>query len=158
VKPYDVDFFVVNSCRQSAIEHLRAQLLGIREDRIIDVPHPGHHLAHAYSTFYCAPFEEAAVIVVDTNGSFIEHAGHRADPLSLYMQIARKEHYTCFHGTRDGLRTIVADFVEPGSVSLGELYCIYSAALQLTPTDGHYGFDDPLSAGGKLMGLASYDL
>ncbi len=158
VKPYDVDLFVVNSCRKSAIDHLRAQLLGIREERILDVPHPGHHLAHAYSAFYCSPFDEAAVIVVDTNGSFIEPKDHRPDRLSHELEIERKEHYTCFHGTADGLRPIITDFVEPGSVSLGELYCIYSAALQLTPTEGHYGYDDPISAGGKLMGLASYDL
>ena len=48
------------------------------------------------------------------------------------------------------------DYVHPGEVSLGELYCIYSAALQLTPRPGHYGFDCPLSAGGKLMGLAAH--
>lgn len=154
VRPADVDLFVVNSCRRNAIDHLRDQLIGIDRDRVIDVPHPGHHLSHAYSAFYCSDFEEAAVIVVDTNGSFIERAGESPDALIL----ERKEHYSTYHATEGGVRVLDADFVGPGEVSLGELYCIYSAALQLTPREGPYGFDDPLSAGGKLMGLASYDL
>jgi carbamoyltransferase len=154
VAPQDVDLFVVNSCRSNSLEHLRAQLLGIPAERATDLPHPGHHLAHAHSAFYCSEFDEAAVIVVDTNGSFMERPGQSPDALVL----ERKEHFTAFHGDRDGLRAVISDFVNPGEVSLGELYCIYSAALQLTPREGTYGYDDPLSAGGKLMGLASYDL
>lgn len=154
VTPRDVERYVVNSCRRNAIEHLRAQLLGIDASRTADLPHPGHHRAHAYSAFYCSDFDEAAVLVVDTNGSFMERPGESPDALVL----ERKEHYTAFYGDANGLRTVVADFVGPGEVSLGELYCIYSAAMQLTPREGPYGLDCPQSAGGKLMGLASYDL
>ncbi|HEX8795857.1 MAG TPA: carbamoyltransferase C-terminal domain-containing protein [Polyangiaceae bacterium] len=154
ITPSDVDLWVVNSCRSNALDQLKSQLLGIDERRVIDVPHPGHHLSHAFSAFYCSAFEEAAVIVLDTNGAFFEMPGESADSLLL----ERKEHFTCYHGDGNGLKVVMADHVYPGEVSLGELYCIYSAALQLTPKEGNYGFDCPLSAGGKLMGLASWDL
>jgi carbamoyltransferase len=150
VEPGDVDLWVANSCRRSALEQLRSQLLGIPADRVTDLGHPGHHLAHAYSAFYCSSFPEAAVIVLDTNGSFIERTAGGGRVLE------KKEHYGIFHGEGDALRPLVIDHVHPGEVSLGELYCIYSAALQLTPRPGPYGHDCPLSAGGKLMGLAAH--
>ena len=153
ISPQEVDLFVVNSCRSNALEQLRSQLIGIPEERVVDLPHPGHHLAHAFSSFYCSPFDEAAVLVVDVNGSFFERPGTHVDN----MVLDKKEHFNAYQGTSDGLRLVFTDDVLPGEVSVGELYCIYSAALQLTPRPGAYGLDDPLSAGGKLMGLASYD-
>ena len=153
IRPEQVDLFVVNSCRRNAIEQLRMQMIGIPEERIIDVPHPGHHLAHAYSAFYCSEFDEAAVIVVDANGTFFERNGS-----GNQLTLEKKEHFTCYYGDASGLRVVLSDHVMPGEVSIGELYCIYSAVLQLTPRHGPYGHDDPLSAGGKLMGLAAYDL
>ncbi|MBI4817795.1 MAG: hypothetical protein HY791_16155 [Deltaproteobacteria bacterium] len=152
ISPNEVDLFVTNSCRSNALEQLRMQLIGIPEDRVRDVPHPGHHAAHAYSTLYCSPFDEAAVLILDTNGSFIERPGS----IEAHSRLEKKEHYTCFHGDGSGMTVALSDFVFPGEVSLGELYCIYSAALQLSPRQGPYGFDDPLSAGGKLMGLAAH--
>jgi carbamoyltransferase len=148
IEPADVNLFVANSCRANALEELRAQLIGIPEKRVRDVSHPGHHLAHAYSAFYCSGFDESAVLVTDTNGAFVE---------SPAGGLEKKEHFTSYHGTNDGLRVVQSEDVFPGEVSIGELHCIYSAVLQLTPMDGPYGFDCPLSAGGKLMGLAAYD-
>ncbi len=147
INPADVDLWVATSCRSNAVDHLREQLLGIADEKIIDVPHPGHHLAHAHSAFACSGYDEAATIVLDTNGSFIEQKG----------SVLRKQHYGCYSGDGNGLETVIEDWVNPGEISIGELYCIYSAALQLTPTPGPYGFDCPLSAGGKLMGLAAFD-
>jgi len=150
IQPSDVDLWVVNSCRESALEQLRTQLLGIPAERVTDLGHPGHHLAHACSAYYCSSFADAAVIVLDTNGAFVETDSPRGRVLE------KKEHYATFHGEGGELRPLVVDHVLPGEVSLGELYCIYSAALQLTPLPGPYGFDCPLSAGGKLMGLAAH--
>lgn len=146
--PREVDLFVVNSCRANARPQLQEQLVGIDPARVVDLGHPGHHLAHAHSAFDCSPFESAAVLVLDTNGGFVEERG----------RLLRKEHYACYVGGPDGLREAFKDWVLPGEVSVGELYCLYSAALQLTPQpNGAYGRDCALSAGGKLMGLAAWD-
>lgn len=146
--PREVDLWVVNSCRAGARRQLQDQLVGIEPSRVVDLGHPGHHLAHAHSAFDCSPFASAAVLVLDTNGGFVEAQG----------RLLRKEHYACYAGGPDGLREVFKDWVEPGEVSVGELYCLYSAALQLTPQPhGAYGNDCALSAGGKLMGLAAWD-
>ena len=42
----------------------RSQALGIPEAKIADLSVPGHHLAHAYSAYFCSSFEDAAVIVL----------------------------------------------------------------------------------------------
>lgn len=41
--------------------------LGVGRDKILSVP---HHLSHAASSFYCSPFEEAAVITLDGVGEW----------------------------------------------------------------------------------------
>ncbi|MBN1118368.1 MAG: hypothetical protein JXA77_14250 [Bacteroidales bacterium] len=137
-----VDLWVVNSVSQSIIHPFKLQLIGIPKEKIIDIPVPGHHLAHAYSAFHPSEFEEAAVLVLDVNG------GLKGDNL--------KENYSIYHGKGIKLEPVQLDFLKRGEISIPELYTIYSAILQLSPDpNGDYGKDDSQRSGGKLMGYAA---
>lgn len=154
----EVDLWVVNSVHRTARELLCSQLLGIDPAKIIDLGTPGHHLAHAYSAYFCSPFEDAAVIVLDTNGGYEYHRGTREIIAGGKDTRARQENYTVYAGRRGELREVAKDWIRPGEVGIGQLYMLYAAALQLTRRDrGYYGKDDALAAGGKLMGYAAYD-
>ncbi|MFN7915878.1 MAG: carbamoyltransferase C-terminal domain-containing protein [Vicinamibacterales bacterium] len=164
ITPADVDLWVVNSVHRSAVDIMRAQALGIPAKKIIGLGIPGHHLAHAYSAYYCSPFEDAAVIVVDTNGGYAyragtrERTGHYPFP-PLQDTRARQENYSIYAGRQGHLREVAKDWLRQGEIGIGQLYMLYSAMLQLTPRpSGYYGKDDALAAGGKLMGYAAYDL
>lgn len=142
IEPKDVDLWVVNACFNDAVMAVKQQLIGIPDEKIVDVELPGHHMAHAYSAFYPSPFEEAAVLVYDVNGGFLP---------------GKKENYSIYHGTSEGIKPLVQDFLSYGELSTAELYVIYAAILQLSPKEkGDYGRDDSLSSGGKLMGYAAY--
>ncbi len=141
IEPKDVDLWVTNACFPGAVYILRSQLLGIPDSKIIEVENPGHHLAHAYSAFYASPYEDSAVLVYDVNGSIHNN---------------QKENYSIYHGKGNSLNTVKADFLNPGEISIAELYVLYAAILQLSPKkDGDYGDDDSLRSGGKLMGYAA---
>jgi len=60
-----------------------------RKIRVID-----HHLAHAASTFYASGFDEAAILVVDGNGSDMETTSFF---VGKEKKIARQEQHRC-HG------------------------------------------------------------
>jgi carbamoyltransferase len=49
------------------IKNLLTERLGIPENRIL---FSGHHLSHAASTFFCSPFESAAILTVDGVGEW----------------------------------------------------------------------------------------
>jgi len=49
------------------VRHLIQKRLGVARDRIL---FSEHHLSHAASTFFCSPFEEAAVLTVDGVGEW----------------------------------------------------------------------------------------
>jgi len=137
-----VDLWVVNSISQTIIEPFKLQLIGIPKEKIIDVPIPGHHLAHAYSAFYPSAYKEAAILVLDVNG------GLNGDD--------KKENYSIYYGNGLEIKPIHLDNLALGEIGIPELYTIYSAILQLSPDDkGDYGKDDSQRSGGKLMGYAA---
>ena len=41
------------------------------------MPHPSHHLAHAYASFYTSGFSEAAALVIDCYGSYVDQGAMR---------------------------------------------------------------------------------
>ena len=164
ISPADVDLWVVNSCHRTALNILREQALGIPEKKILSLGVPGHHLAHAYSAYYCSAFDNAAVIVVDTNGGYDYREGTseslRPSPFPPVRDTrARQENYSIYQGRHGLLKPVAKDWLRPGEVGIGQLYMLYGAILQLTPRlEGYYGKDDALAAGGKLMGYAAHDL
>jgi carbamoyltransferase len=158
VEPREVELFVVNSVLRGARDALRGQLLGIPSERIADLGVPGHHLAHAYSAFHCSPFRRAAVLVLDTNGGYEYRPAARDRALPWRDAPLRQENYSVYLGEGSSLRTVHKDWLSPGEAGPGQLYMLYSAALQLTPRErGYFGRDCALAAGGKLMGYAAWD-
>lgn len=155
-----VDLWVVNSIHQTVKAHFRSQALGISKDKILTLGVPGHHLAHAYSAYLCSPFDEAAVVVVDTNGGY--DYVDKVDSSSSLLGIApgfRQENYSIYRGVDGRLEEVLKDWINPGEIGIGQLYMLYAAILQLSPKKrGYYGNDDALAAGGKLMGYAAHDL
>jgi len=144
ISPSDVDLWIVNAVYETAIEALKMQLIGIPSDKVINVERPGHHLSHAYSTFYPSPFEEAAILSLDVNGG-------------LHNKGSQKENYSIYHGKGTSLEPVFTDFLDFGELSVPELYTLYSTILQLSPDPkGDYGKDDPMRSGGKLMGYAAH--
>lgn len=72
----------------------------------------GHHLAHAASSFFASPFEEAAVLTLDRGGDF----------LSTTTNVGRGAHLEVRHETRN-----------PNS--LGEVYTALTQYLGFFPND-----------------------
>lgn len=142
IDPVEVDLWVVNACFSDAVVVAEQQLFGIDRNKIMQVELPGHHLSHAYSTYYASPFEESAILVYDVNGGF---------------NSSQKENYSVYYGIPDGIAPVHLDYLQKGEISAAEMYMIYAAILQLSPKqNGEYGNDDALSSGGKLMGYASH--
>ena len=132
-----------------------------RHPRIVTI---SHHLAHAYSAIGTAPFDEAAVLVVDGCGNACDEALDRTaacslapahDPALDHLHF-EKDSYYHFDGRR--LRPIVKDY-SPWGYGLRD----YPMCPQTTQHSigGLYraascyclgGIDDS----GKLMGLAPY--
>ena len=66
----DVDLIVAdNAIKPVNIESLQFLLPIKDKSKIKSLPHPSHHLAHAYSSYFCSPFSESAVLVADVFGS-----------------------------------------------------------------------------------------
>jgi len=144
IEPGEVELWAVNAVYESAINALQMQLIGIPDEKILNVERPGHHLAHAYSAFYPSSFEEAAILSLDVNGGLKDNA-------------SQKENYSIYHGKGTVIEPVFLDFINRGEISIPELYTLYSTILQLSPFDkGDYGKDDSMRSGGKLMGYASH--
>jgi len=66
----DLDLIVIDKAFDSVnLERVR-KIIPIRDKtKIRALPYPSHHLAHAYSTYFCSPFNESAILVADVFGS-----------------------------------------------------------------------------------------
>lgn len=106
-----------------------------------------HHLAHLYSTFYLSPFEEAALAVIDFQGSHVRNITEQWPGRDLVNPVW-VEVGSFYHCTQDGNRclgkqTWSADQSHP--VGLGAFYNYLTHVL--FPGQGNEG---------KVMGLAPY--
>lgn len=109
----------------------------------------GHHLSHAASTFYTAPFDSAAVLVIDGRGSAVQ------GPNGL-----SGETITCYAADADGLRTVRQQLgrvtltdvrsEDPYEDSVGWMYEAVSKSIGFVSS--RTGMGEP----GKTMGLAPY--
>jgi carbamoyltransferase len=109
---------------------------------LADQPPGGeHHFVHALSAFFASPFEDAAVLVVDGDGSAVPGQGYEAE--SGYVFDDRSGSYREIFKNR---------YLERGIGSgIGWMYDVVSAALGFVNTRIGY-LADP----GKTMGLAPY--
>jgi carbamoyltransferase len=117
-----------------------------------------HHLSHAYSAFFCSPFDEAVVLVADGSGGSV----HNRDDLILPGNELKKYLHqkiesrppvhvlSCYLFTRNKVELIYREYADSfnvrcGSKSLGETYAAVSQYIFGSWHDS-----------GKLMGLAPY--
>ena len=147
----DLDLVVAdNAVEPVNLASLRSVLPIRDKSKIRALPHPSHHLAHAYSAFFCSPFAESAVLVADVFGSATDNG---------------TETESGFHARENDISPVFKNFQKPYSPELPEaqisygltyIYNFVSLALCFT----HDG-DKPKKGGvvaeaGKTMGLASY--
>jgi len=92
-----------------------------------------HHLAHAAGAFYSSGFDEAACIIVDSNGSSV------ADKVEIETIIHAKT------GNRFQWKTVHKKYWDPPENGVGKLFEYVSKFCG-------FGRDDA----GKVMGLSSY--
>jgi carbamoyltransferase len=108
---------------QRAPRFLAAALPGLAPDRVRFVP---HHLAHAASAVYAAPFPESAVLVLDgrgerhshfaghANGRGIERLAAQRLPHSLGLMYEELTEHLGFHRSSDEYKVMaLASYAEP---------------------------------------------
>ncbi|MFJ3084590.1 carbamoyltransferase C-terminal domain-containing protein [Streptomyces halstedii] len=152
----DVDHWIATSTesRNAEDEAQLARVLGLLAppDRSLQLPHPGHHLAHASAAFYSSGFDEAAALVIDAYGSRVGSGRERETAFHFrpgavperVMEVIRDADRIAGH-RRDGHIWL------PEKLSgVGELYRVVTLALGFRESGTLY--DDA----GKTMGLASY--
>ncbi len=120
------------------------------------MPHPEHHLAHAYSAFFTSGFESAAAIVADSFGTPVD--GRREEQSGFHFT-SREQAPELFLAHRKADRAIVPRPADDGhgwildreSISgLGEIYRLVTILL------GFYQPGTKFDDAGKTMGLAPY--
>lgn len=153
----DVDFWIATSTesRDQEEEALLLSALGLiaPPDRVLAMPHPSHHLAHASAAFYSSGFAEATAVVIDAYGSRINDDQRERETAFGFR--AGRPPQTLWRQLRDGQR--VAGHRQHGVVwipqqlsGIGELYRVVTLALGFN--EGGTTYDDA----GKTMGLAPY--
>jgi carbamoyltransferase len=117
-----------------------------------------HHLSHAYSAFFCSPFNEAVVLVADGSGGSV----YKEDDLILFGHELKKylnqklenrpplHVLSCYLFSKNKVELIYREYADSfnvrcGSKSLGETYAAVSQYIFGSWHDS-----------GKLMGLAPY--
>lgn len=94
-----------------------------------------HHLAHASSAFLCSPFEEAAIMIIDSTGEEIHtHFGPAFETNSLY------------YGNNNKIHLIRKTFKSSEAIGIGKLYSLITRRFLNLGRHNE----------GKTMGLASY--
>jgi carbamoyltransferase len=139
-----------NAMEPVNITSLQAVLPVRDKSKVRALPHPSHHLAHAYSAYFCSSFSESAVLVADVFGSATDigteaesgfHAqGEHIEPVFKNLQ-------KLWSGDGPEAQTYFG---------LTYIYNFISLALGFTirgdrPKDGEI-----VAEAGKTMGLASY--
>ena len=101
-----------------------------------------HHFTHALSAFFASDFDDAAVLVVDRDGSHLPSHGCEAE--SGYV----------FEGRSGAFRDVFKNWYPNGDdAGIGWMYEVVSSALGFVNT--HIGY---LADPGKTMGLAPYGM
>jgi carbamoyltransferase len=148
----DLDLIVVDHAFTPAdINSLRSQIPIKNPEKIVSINHPSHHLAHAYSTYFCSSFDESAILVMDHIGSLVS--------------LREKESETTFYA-KDFEISLVQRYLTGGrdleedSESPANLYRLVTLLLGFVNPQIDFGqkgkwlaqYDDA----GKTMGLAPY--
>lgn len=154
--PSDIDYWIATSTesRDAEDEARLAGVLGLvtPPERSLQLPHPGHHLAHASAAFYSSGFDEAAACVIDAYGSRVG-SGRERETAFFFRTGATPERVLQVLRNADriaGYRRDGSIWVPGELCGIGEIYRVVTLALGFCEADTTY--DDA----GKTMGLASY--
>jgi len=144
----DLDLVILDRAYFNKNIHYNAMLkIPIRQKNKIRVlPMPSHHLCHAYSSFYCSPFKESVIFVVDVNGSYTNFLDKCIETESAWLY------------SNNRLETIHKSVREPGEMSVSYLYMLITNVLGFTGGQRLFNVFRQLGLeeGGKTMGLAPY--
>jgi carbamoyltransferase len=149
----EVDLIMIDQAGPAIMLSEMAKEIPIKnKSRIRAIPHPSHHLAHAYSAYFCSPFEESAILVTDNIGSYFDISEANEGETGYYAKgLEVKEQFKTISRARD---------VENASLCLGRLYRMGSLLLGFYHEKvgaGYLGYlIQYLDEGGKTMGLAPY--
>jgi carbamoyltransferase len=147
-----VDLVVEGYSSDSELEKLgryRAELTDAltlkRDARVVLV---SHHLSHLYSAFYPSPFDHAAALVVDAQGSPVRHFTEPVDlPAGTGDELLEvSSFYRCERGRIECLAKQLWDGDWAHPAGLG---CFYSLLTKMVWPDGE-------GNEGKVMGLAPF--
>ena len=147
----DLDFIVADHAIEPVnVESLKAILPVRDKSKIRAIPHPSHHLAHAYSAYFFSPFAESAVLVADVFGSATEN-GTEAE--------------SGFYAEGNRIKPVLKNFQRQWSeknpdvrtyYGLTYIYNFISLALGFAIVGEKPFHGEIVSEAGKTMGLASY--
>lgn len=155
IRLQDVDHFIANTTetRDSEDEkRLLSSVIMVPPEKTLFMPHPGHHLAHAYAAFYGSGFPEAAALVVDAYGSII---GEGREAETGFVFSAQQHPRLVFRNVKQGIRIAAHSrgerLVMPDRLEgIGEMYRVLSLTLGFRQPNTYY------DEAGKTMGLAAY--
>jgi carbamoyltransferase len=151
----DVRYVIGCSTETRSADDERALLKSVfmlPDDRIVPLPHPGHHLAHACASFHASGFDAAAALVVDAYGSIVGDA--RESESAFVMSLDHEPRLVFRHlkpqvriaGLPRGPRLLLPERLH----GIGEIYHVITMLLGFRQSGTYY--DDA----GKTMGLAPY--
>lgn len=146
----DLDLVVGNiACEDATIELLRSSLPIKDKNKIVQLPNPSHHLAHAYNSYYASGFKDAVVLVADGMGSFIDNNPSKMESETMYV---------VKDGNFEVMNRRVIDIKE--ELSLGLLYSFITTKIDFITPVGNKEFGEFECGGipeaGKTMGLSSF--
>lgn len=136
----DIDLIVVD---RTVKNRVASRVMDNYQGKICDIPVVtiNHHVAHAASTFFASGFEDAAIIIVDGAGEWVNYDGcEGVEDLSLY------------HGSGNDIR-LIEKTVHYRDKKHGYCYGMGLGKFYAKMTR-YVGFDKKQE--GKMMGLASY--
>ncbi len=126
-------------------------LFRTRSDKVVSV---SHHLAHAYSAFAVAPFEEGAVMIVDGVGSYAADVTEPYPGAAAVNPLAREsESYYRFRGSE--IECLKKVWLQPARGLLSDEFYNMRGLGALYSRASTYVFGD-WNKCGELMGLAPY--
>lgn len=153
---YDALGINLKDIDQVVIDDILAETayFGIRKYKKIN-----HHLAHAASSYYPSPFDEAALLVIDNAGSLIDKNGVKGVETISYgighgknIDLFQTNVGVNYHEARIGKENKVYQRGDSDD-SVGHFYKVISGCIGFKFFD-HNGFFYPEA--GKTMGLAPY--
>lgn len=119
----------ITTCKDVVLKYIPIK----DKSKIVEIPIPSHHLAHAYSTYFASGFNESIIFVIDEQGHWNDD---KFEKISIYY--AKDEKVS-------KIRKFFGNYFD---ISLGMFYDFFATII---------GFSDGmLPAAGKLMGLAAY--